>query len=89
MDALSLDRVLCDIVGLPVSSSEILGALKSHYGISMNVEEITIKGEPLNNFTGNPFLLPERIPIRFSLTRITGSVLKHFKIKAAAKMNKS
>ncbi|MCC6544992.1 MAG: DUF362 domain-containing protein [Nitrospirae bacterium] len=88
-DALSLDRLLCEVVGLPVSSSEILGALKSHYGISINVGEITIKGDPLNNFTGNPFLLPEKIPIRFSLTRITGSVLKHLKIKASAKMNKS
>ena len=89
VDALSLDRLLCEVVGLPVSSSEILEALKSHYGISINMEEIAIKGDPLNNFTGKQFLLPERIPIRFSLTRITGSVLKHFKIKAAAKMNKS
>ncbi len=88
VDALSLDRVLCDIVGLPVSSSEVLGALKLHYGISINMGEITVKGNQLNNFTGNPFVLPERMPIRFSLTRITGSVLKHFKIKAVAKMNK-
>ena len=83
VDALSLDRLLCEVVGLPVSSSEILEALKSHYGISINMGEITIKGDPLSNFTGNPFLLPERIPIRFSLTRITKSVLKHFRIKAA------
>ena len=88
VDALSLDRVLCDIVGLPVSSSEVLGALKLHYGISINMGEITIKGDQLNNFTGNPFVLPERMPIRFSLTRITGSVLKHFRIKVAAKMQK-
>ncbi len=82
VDALSLDRVLCDIVGLPVSSSEVLGALKLHYGISINMGEITIKGDRLNNFAGKPFILPERMPIRFSLTRITGSVLKHFRIKA-------
>jgi len=87
-DALSLDRVLCEIVGLPVSSSEILAALKSHYGISMNLEEIIIKGDQLKNFTGKPFVLPEWMPIRFSLTRITGSVLKHFRIKAAARMQK-
>ena len=89
VDALSLDRVLCEVVGLQVSSSEVLEALKSHYGISINMGEITIKGDQLNNFTGNPFVLPEWMPIRFSLTRITGSVLKHFRIKAAARMNKS
>jgi uncharacterized protein (DUF362 family) len=89
VDALSLDRVLCDIVGLPVSSSEVLGALKSHYGISINMGEITIRGDQLHNFTGKPFVLPEWMPIRFSLTRITGSVLKHFKIKVAAKIYKS
>ena len=88
-DALSLDRVLCEIVGLPVSSSEVLEALRSHYGISIDMGEITITGDPLNNFTGNQFILPERMPIRFSLTRITGSVLKHFRIKAIAKMKKS
>lgn len=88
VDALSLDRVLCDIVGLPVSSSEVLGALKLHYGISINMGEITIKGDQLNNFTGNPFVLPEWMPIRFSLPRITRSVLRHFKIKAMAKMQK-
>ena len=88
IDALSLDRVLCEIVGMQVSSSEILEALKSHYGISINMGDITIKGNPLNNFTGNPFILPEWMPIRFSLTRITGSVLKHFRIKVAAKMQK-
>src|SRR3972149_3229414 len=88
VDALSLDRLLCEVVGLPVSSSEILEALKSHYGTSINMEEIAIKGDPLNNFTGEPFMLPERIPIRFSLTRITGSVLKHFRTKAAARTQK-
>ncbi len=85
-DALSLDRVLCEVIGLPVSSSEVLEALRSHCGVSLNIEEIMIKGDPLSNFTGKPFVLPEWMPIRFSLTRITGSVLKHFRIKAAQRL---
>ena len=88
VDALSLDRLLCEVVGLPVSSSEILEALKSHYGTSINMGEIRIIGDTLNNFTGEPFMLPKRIPIRFSLTRITGSVLKHFRTKVASKLQK-
>jgi len=88
VDALSLDRVLCEVVGMQVMSSEILSALNYHYGISLNMEEIEIRGNELKSFTGQPFVLPERMPIRFSLPRITKSVLRHFKIKAVAKMQK-
>ncbi len=89
VDALSLDRVLCGIVALPVSSSEVFGALKSHYGISINMGEVTLRGDQLKIFMGTPFVLPEMIPIRFSLYRITGSIIKHFRIRAAAKMKQS
>lgn len=85
-DAISLDRVLCEIIGLPVASSEVLNALKYHYGISIDIGDIKIKGNSLDNFTGRPFILPEWMPIRFSLIRITGSMFKHLRLRAAARI---
>ncbi len=86
VDALSLDRVLCEIVGLPVLSSEVMAALKDHYGISLNTGEIIIRGSELKDFTGHPFAIPERMPIRFNIPRITKSVLQHYKLKIIAKI---
>ena len=80
-DALSLDRVLCDIINIPVSSVEIFCALKRHFNLEVDIREIDIKGSPVSSFTGKKFVLPERMPIRFDLPRIMLSVLKHLKHK--------
>ncbi len=86
-DGLSLDRVLCEIMGLPVSSAEIFAALKLHYALKMDLDEIEIKGTPLSYFTDKDFVLPEREPIRFNLPRIAVSVLRHLKLRLTARKN--
>lgn len=83
-DGVPLDRVLCEIVGIPVSSVETLAALKEYYDREMDFKEIEMLGAPLGLFMNKGFLLPQREPIRFDLIRIAFSVLKHLRLRLTA-----
>ena len=85
VDGLSLDRVLAEIIGIPVSSVEILAALKEYYTEDIDLKDIEIRGTPVKSFAGKAFVLPDREQIRFNLLRIALSVLKHLKMRALAK----
>lgn len=84
-DGLPLDRVLCEIMGLPVSSAETLAALREYYNREIDIEGIEILGAPLGFFTDKGVLLPQREPIRFDLIRIAFSVLKHLRLRLTAR----
>lgn len=84
-DGLSLDRVLCEIIGLPLSSVETFAALKEHYNHSIDIREIKIAGTPLSFFEGRDFVPPNRAPIRFNIPRIAVSILKHLGLKLMAR----
>jgi hypothetical protein len=84
VDGLPLDRVLCEITGLPVSSVETLAALREYYNLDIDLNEIEMMGAPLGLFTDKAFLLPHREPIRFDLIRIAFSVLKHLRLRLTA-----
>lgn len=86
VDGLSLDRVLCGIIGMPVYSVEIFAALRRHYNRDIDIKEVEIRGDLLSSFVKNDFLMPERAPIRFNIPRICISVLKHLKLRLLARM---
>lgn len=81
----ALDRVLCEIIGIPASSVEVLEALREHYNIQPDINKIKLSGTPLSSFAGKTFALPERIEIRFNLPRIALSVLKQIGLRLMAK----
>ena len=84
VDGLPLDRVLCEIIGIPVSSVETLAALREYYTREIDLNGIEMPGAPLGLFMDKAFLLPHREPIRFDLIRIAFSVLKHLRLRLIA-----
>ena len=84
VDGLPLDRVLCEIIGIPVSSVETLAALREYYTREIDLNGIEMPGAPLGLFMDKAFLLPHREPIRFDLIRIAFSVLKHLRLRLTA-----
>lgn len=84
-DGPALDRILCEIIGMPASSVEILEALREHYHIQYDIKKIDISGTPLSSFAGKTFVLPVREEIRFNLPRIALSVLKQIRLRLMAK----
>lgn len=84
-DGPALDRILCEIIGMPPSSVEVLEALREHYNIQPDINNIRISGTPLSSFAGKNFALPERVEIRFNLPRIALSVLKQIGLRLTAK----
>lgn len=84
-DGLALDRVLCEIIGLPVSSVEIFAALNRHYNKEIDINGITVLGTPISSFIDHNFALPNRAPIRFNLLRIALSILRHQKLRLIAR----
>ena len=89
VDGLPLDRVLCEIIGLPVSSVETLAALRKYYNRDIDLNGIEMMGAPLGLFVDKAFLLPHREPIRFDLIRIAFSVLKHLRLRLTAPLTHS
>lgn len=85
-DGLALDRVICEIIGLPVASIEVFAALSRHYGKDIDIKDIEILGGPIRSFVHGNFIPPKRTPIRFSLPRIAASVLRHLKLKLMARI---
>ena len=79
-----MDRVLCEIIGIPVSSVETLAALREYYTREIDLNGIEMPGAPLGLFMDKAFLLPHREPIRFDLIRIAFSVLKHLRLRLTA-----
>lgn len=84
-DGPALDRILCEIIGIPVSSVEVLEALREHYNIQPDINKIKLLGTPLSTFAGKNFALPVREEIRFNLPRIALSVLKQIRLRLMAK----
>ncbi len=84
VDGLLLDRVLCEITGLPVSSVETLAALREYYNREIDLNGLEMSGAPLGSFMDKAFLPPHREPIRFDLIRIAFSVLKHLRLRLTA-----
>lgn len=85
-DALSLDRALCEIIGIPVPSVEIFGTLKTHYNLNIDLKEVQIVGDPVSCFMDGTFVLPAKEAIRFHLPRIARSVLRHWKLRLLARI---
>ncbi|MDD5434407.1 MAG: DUF362 domain-containing protein [Nitrospira sp.] len=85
-DGPAIDRVLCEIIGIPASSVEVLEALREHYNIQPDINKIKLSGTPLSSFAGRTFALSEREDIRFNLPRIALSVLKQIRLRIMAKV---
>lgn len=84
-DGPAIDRILCEIIGIPASSVEVLEALREHYNTNISVNEIEILGTPLSSFSGKTFALPDREEIRFNIPRIVLSVLKQLRLRLITK----
>ena len=80
-DAFLLDRVICEIIGVPLFSTEVFSTLARYYNKPIDIRGITITGDPIELFKGHDIKLPVPEPIKFDIMRIIISVLKHLKKK--------
>jgi len=83
-DVVALDRVHCEIVGLPAEEFDIIQAAREiGFGVA-DLNQIEILGHGLCDVAVSNFEFPPMIPVNFSPVRIVTSALKHFWAKQLA-----
>ncbi|MBN1846005.1 MAG: DUF362 domain-containing protein [Sedimentisphaerales bacterium] len=76
IDPIACERVCCDLIGIHPDQLAILQtAGRMDFGCQ-EIERIRIEGDDPRLLAVSDFVLPERIPIRFSLTHVCKSILR-------------
>ena len=83
-DVVALDRVHCEIVGLPVEEFNIIQAAREVGFGEVDLNQIEILGQSLSDVTVPNFEFPLMIPVNFSPFRVVKSALKHLWAKRVA-----
>lgn len=79
-DAVALDRVAVEIIGLPWQKLTTLVAAKEMQAGCVDLERIEVVGPPLDSLRVNGFRLPLLMPISFSPLRILRGLIKNYLI---------
>ena len=85
MDCVAIDRVHCEIIGLPPGDMEFLTAAREMGIGETSLDRIEIVGERLDAVKVSDFKLSHQIPAGFSPPRIIKSIMKHIWIKIRQK----
>lgn len=84
-DCVAMDRVHCEITGIPADDLEFLIAAKEMGIGETEIEKMKIVGERLDSVKASDFKLSSQFPIGFSPTRVLKSIVKHLWIKIRQK----
>lgn len=90
-DGIAIDRVLCEILGIPHRELRTLKAAEDLKVGVWDIEKIEIVGKPLAELKVPDFLMAEPMPIKFQFTRVIRSILRnlyyrHIKERKAAEV---
>ena len=76
-DAVSIDRILCEIIGLPPELLRTLTAAKTLGVGNTELENIELVGALLGEIKVRDFLKAQAMPIKFELTRVIRSIVRN------------
>jgi len=81
VDCVAMDRVHCEIIGMPADDLEFLITAKEMGIGETEIENIKIIGESLDSVKVSGFKLSRQLPVGFSPLRVFKSIAKHLWIK--------